>query len=65
MEGMRATVSGNRDGRPDKNMSRGCNRRAILLGSGALIGRAAIAQLVRALDCGSRGRPFEPGWRYQ
>ena len=27
--------------------------------------RAAIAQLVRALDCGSRGPPFEPGWRYQ
>ena len=26
--------------------------------------RAAIAQLVRALDCGSRGPPFEPGWRY-
>jgi hypothetical protein len=26
---------------------------------------AAIAQLVRALDCGSRGPPFEPGWRYQ
>ena len=25
---------------------------------------AAIAQLVRALDCGSRGPPFEPGWRY-
>ena len=22
----------------------------------------AIAQLVRALDCGSRGRRFEPGW---
>ena len=27
--------------------------------------RAAIAQLVRALDCGSRGPPFEPGWWYQ
>jgi hypothetical protein len=27
--------------------------------------QAAIAQLVRALDCGSRGPPFEPGWRYQ
>ena len=26
--------------------------------------RAAIAQLVRALDCGSRGPPFEAGWRY-
>ncbi len=26
--------------------------------------RAAIAQLVRALDCGSRGPPFKPGWRY-
>src|SRR5262249_52461882 len=26
--------------------------------------QAAIAQLVRALDCGSRGPPFEPGWRY-
>jgi hypothetical protein len=26
--------------------------------------RAAIAQLVRALDCGSRGPPFEPGWWY-
>jgi hypothetical protein len=25
---------------------------------------AAIAQLVRALDCGSRGPPFEPGRRY-
>ena len=26
--------------------------------------RAALAQLVRALDCGSRGRPFNPGRRY-
>ncbi len=26
--------------------------------------RAALAQLVRALDCGSRGPPFEPGRRY-
>src|ERR1700733_1206986 len=26
---------------------------------------AAIAQMVRALDCGSRGPPFDPGWRYQ
>jgi hypothetical protein len=26
---------------------------------------AALAQLVRALDCGSRGPPFEPGRRYQ
>lgn len=25
---------------------------------------AALAQLVRALDCGSRGPPFEPGRRY-
>ncbi len=32
------------------------------LGSGRV---AAIAQLVRALDCGSRGPPFEPGWWYQ
>ncbi len=30
----------------------------------AVAGPAAIAQLVRALDCGSRGPPFEPGWRY-
>ena len=28
-------------------------------------GWAALAQLVRALDCGSRGPPFEPGRRYQ
>ena len=33
-------------------------------GSGPL-GWAALAQLVRALDCGSRGPPFEPGRRYQ
>ena len=26
--------------------------------------RAALAQLVRALDCGSRGPPFKPGRRY-
>src|SRR5262249_5122995 len=26
---------------------------------------AALAQLVRALDCGSRGPPFDPGRRYQ
>ena len=26
--------------------------------------RAALAQLVRALDCGSRGPPFDPGRRY-
>ena len=25
---------------------------------------AALAQLGRALDCGSRGPPFEPGWLY-
>ena len=25
---------------------------------------AAIAQLVRAPDCGSGGPPFEPGWWY-
>ena len=25
---------------------------------------AALAQLVRALDCGSRGPPFEPGTWY-
>ena len=25
---------------------------------------ADVAQLVRALDCGSRGPPFEPGRRY-
>src|SRR6056297_3548893 len=25
---------------------------------------AALAQLVRALDCGSRGPPFKPGRRY-
>ena len=40
-----------------------CNRETIHLGS-ARIQPAAIAQLVRALDCGSRGPPFEPGWRY-
>ena len=27
--------------------------------------QAALAQLVRALDCGSRGPPFDPGRRYQ
>ncbi len=27
-------------------------------------GSAALAQLVRALDCGSRGPPFKPGRRY-
>ena len=26
---------------------------------------AGVAQLVRALDCGSRGRRFEPAPRYQ
>jgi hypothetical protein len=30
-----------------------------------VFGSAAIAQLVRALDCGSRGPLFKPGWRYQ
>ena len=25
---------------------------------------AALAQMVRALDCGSRGPPFDPGRRY-
>jgi hypothetical protein len=43
--------------------SRSCNRGSILLRS-LRLRRAAIAQLVRALDCGSRGPPFEPGWRY-
>ena len=41
-----------------------CMRRPFQLVS-APLKRAAIAQLVRALDCGSRGPPFEPGWRYQ
>ena len=41
-----------------------CNRKTQPLGSRAAL-PAAIAQLVRALDCGSRGPPFEPGWWYQ
>ncbi len=40
-------------------------RRVCFYGSPPHARRAAIAQLVRALDCGSRGPPFEPGWRYQ
>ena len=32
--------------------------------SAAMPGRAAVAQLVRAPDCGSGGHPFEPGRRY-
>ncbi len=47
-----------------RQLSKPCNHGSILLRSGALR-HAAIAQLVRALDCGSRGPPFEPGWRYQ
>ncbi len=31
---------------------------------GASSPRAAVAQSVRALDCGSRGPPFDPGQRY-
>ena len=32
--------------------------------AGTGMARAALAQLVRALDCGSRGPPFDPGRRY-
>ena len=41
--------------------ARPCFRPSVELGSRHV---AAIAQLVRALDCGSRGPPFEPGWWY-
>ena len=47
-----------------RNRLQGLQRSALPLVSRALR-LAAIAQLVRALDCGSRGPPFEPGWRYQ
>jgi hypothetical protein len=40
-------------------------RSAAAGGRSGPLGWAALAQLVRALDCGSRGPPFEPGRRYQ
>jgi hypothetical protein len=47
---------------------RSARPRAFLLQSRALgaipPASAALAQLVRALDCGSRGPPFKPGRRY-
>src|SRR5271156_6835123 len=45
--------------------SRACNGEALTLISRPVAIPAAIAQMVRALDCGSRGPPFDPGWRYQ
>lgn len=39
-------------------------RVAIRAGQSYIAPQAALAQLVRALDCGSRGPPFEPGRRY-
>ena len=39
-------------------------RVAIRAGQSYIARQAALAQLVRALDCGSRGPPFEPGRRY-
>ena len=48
----------------DRLNAKPCAPTALTLVSARTL-RAAIAQLVRALDCGSRGPPFEPGWRYQ
>src|ERR1700679_1565986 len=42
-----------------------CNGETLTLVSRPVALLAAIAQMVRALDCGSRGPPFDPGWRYQ
>ncbi len=46
--------------------ARACNNSCLPLGSAPGIAlSAAVAQLVRALDCGSRGRRFETPQRYQ
>ena len=60
----RRSLSWVRAGSNDSPARGPCNAPGFDSSFPAVAVRAAIAQLVRALDCGSRGPPFEPGWRY-